>query len=142
MADMHRILEVEMGGQRREIVGIVVHVVAVGDLARAAVAAPVMRDDAEAVLQEEQHLRVPVICRQRPAMAEDDGLARAPVLVEDHGPVIGGDRRHDVDPPRCHQFGACAAAHIRRPEDNVRGWRYLNNRSDHSATNSSAPSSA
>ena len=48
MADMHGVLEVEMRRQRREVVGVVIHVVAAADLARAAVAAPVMRDDAEA----------------------------------------------------------------------------------------------
>jgi hypothetical protein len=46
MADMHRVLEVKMSRQRRKIVGVVIHVVAVADLARTAVAAPVMRDDA------------------------------------------------------------------------------------------------
>jgi len=63
MADMHGVLEVEMRRQRGEIVGIVIHVVAVRDLARAAVAAPVVRDDAKAATVEEQHLRIPVIGR-------------------------------------------------------------------------------
>jgi hypothetical protein len=39
-----------MRRQRREVVGVVIHVVAAPDLARSAVAAPVMRDDAEAVV--------------------------------------------------------------------------------------------
>ena len=34
MADMDGVLQVEMRGHRREVVGIMVHVVAVGDLAR------------------------------------------------------------------------------------------------------------
>src|SRR5881396_4008499 len=40
-----------------------------------------MSDDAIAVLEEEQHLRVPIIGRQRPTMAEDDGLSFAPVFI-------------------------------------------------------------
>ena len=48
MADMDGILQVEMRGHRREVVGIMIHVVAVADLAGAAMAAPVMGDDAEA----------------------------------------------------------------------------------------------
>src|SRR6185312_7041306 len=56
--------------------------------------APVVGDDAVAVLEEEQHLRVPVIGRQRPAVAEDDGLTLSPVLVEDFDAVLGGDRAH------------------------------------------------
>src|SRR4029077_20200710 len=58
-----------------------IHVMAATGLGRAAMAAPVVGYDAIAVLEEEQHLRVPVIGRQRPAVAEDDGLSAAPVVV-------------------------------------------------------------
>ena len=58
---MNGALEIEMRRQGREVVGIVIHVMAVAGLAGAAVAAAVMGDDAETVVQEEQHLRVPVI---------------------------------------------------------------------------------
>ena len=98
MSDMHGIPEIEMGGQRREVVGVVVHVVAGAALARAAMAAAIMGDHAKAAVQEEQHLRIPVIGRQRPAMAKNDGLTRAPVLVKDFGAVLGGDRWHDKPP--------------------------------------------
>ena len=94
MADVNGVLQVEMRGQRRQVIGIVIHVVAVADLGGAAVAAAVMRDDAIAVLEEEQHLRVPVIGRQRPAMAEHDGLTFAPVLVENLNAVFGWNRAH------------------------------------------------
>jgi hypothetical protein len=59
--------------------------------------AAVMGDDAIAVLEEEQHLSVPIVGRKRPAMAEHDGLPAAPILVEDFGAVLGGDRRHTCD---------------------------------------------
>ena len=49
MADVNGVLQVEMRGQRREIVGIVIHVMAVGHLAGPAMAAAVMGDDAKAV---------------------------------------------------------------------------------------------
>src|SRR2546423_1757759 len=39
--------------------------------------------DAIAVIEEEQHLRVPVIGRQRPTMTKDNRLSFAPVLVID-----------------------------------------------------------
>src|SRR4030095_9452634 len=64
----------------------------------AAMAAPVVGYDAIATLDEEQHLRVPIIGRQGPAVAEHDRLAVAPVLVEDLNAVFGGDRAH-VEPP-------------------------------------------
>src|SRR5262249_32849126 len=94
MADMHGVLEVEMGGHRREIVGIVIHVMAAAALARAAVAAAVRGDDAEALGQEEQQLCIPGLRRKRPAMPADDRLSRTPVLVEYLGTVFGGDRGH------------------------------------------------
>lgn len=59
-------------------------------------AAPVMRDDAVALAEEEQHLVVPVVRAERPAMMEHDGLRvfRTPVLVEDPGAVLHCNRRH------------------------------------------------
>jgi hypothetical protein len=72
-----------------EIVGVVIHVVTVSNLSGAAVTATVMRDDAIAVAEEEEHLRVPVVGGKRPAMAEDDRLTGAPVLVENlHVPSL------------------------------------------------------
>jgi len=78
MANVNGVLEIEVRSQRRKVVGVVVHVVAVAGLGGSAVAAPVVGDDAVAVLEEEQHLDVPVIGRQRPTVAEHDGLTRTP----------------------------------------------------------------
>ena len=72
--DVDRVVQVEVRGQGGQVVGVVVHVVAVAGLGGAAVAAAVVRDDAVTVLQEEHHLGVPVVGRQRPAVAEDDRL--------------------------------------------------------------------
>ncbi|MNT79927.1 hypothetical protein D3C72_2193210 [compost metagenome] len=52
-------------------------------------AAPVMRDDAKAPRCQVKHLVFPGVGRERPAMAEDDGRAAAPVLVVDQGTVGG-----------------------------------------------------
>jgi hypothetical protein len=73
----------------------VIHIVAVSDLGRAAMAAPVMGNDAIAVIEEKQHLRIPIVGRQRPAVAEDDGLTFAPVFVKDFDAVFGFDE-HDA----------------------------------------------
>src|SRR2546421_5000640 len=72
-----------MFGQRREVVGIVIHVMAVAHLAGPAVASSVMGNNAIAVFEEEQHLRVPIVGAERPAVAEHDGLTFAPVLIID-----------------------------------------------------------
>ncbi|MNT93248.1 hypothetical protein D3C72_2346700 [compost metagenome] len=87
-----------MLGHRRGVGGVVVHVVAVADLAGAPVAAPVVGDDAVALGDEEQHLRVPVVAGQGPAVVEDDGLGGlgAPVLVVDVNAVGGGDDAHGL----------------------------------------------
>ena len=52
MADVDRVFQVEMRGHRREVVGVVIHVMTVGHLGGAAMTAAIMRDDAIA-LQEE-----------------------------------------------------------------------------------------
>ena len=61
VADMDSIREIEMRRHRREIVGIVIHIVPVAALAGPAVAAAVMGDDAVATIQEEHQLCVPVV---------------------------------------------------------------------------------
>src|SRR5271156_2420606 len=96
VADMHGILQVQMRGKCRKIVSIMIHVVTIARLRGPAVAAAVMGYDAIAVTQKEQQLCVPVICRQRPSMAEHDGLTLSPVLVEDLDAVFGRDGRHSI----------------------------------------------
>src|SRR5262245_10230256 len=83
-----------MNGECREVVGIVIHVVTAADLRRATMPAAVVRNDAIAVPEKEQHLRVPVVGRQGPAMAEYDGLAFPPVLVKDVNAVFCRNRSH------------------------------------------------
>ena len=81
VADVDRVLQVERFDERREVVGVGVHVVAVPGLARAAVAAAVMGDAAVAAGGQEEHLVLQGVRAERPAVAEDDGLSAAPVLV-------------------------------------------------------------
>src|SRR5262249_7197961 len=94
MADKHRAVQIECLRQGSEIVGIGIEVVALPRLARTPVTAPIMRDTAITALGEEEHLVFERIGAQRPAMAEDDGLTRAPILVVDLGAVFGSDRAH------------------------------------------------
>src|SRR6202522_3729004 len=96
VADVHGVVEIEVRGQRREIVGVVVHVVAGRGLGGSSVATSVVGDDAIAVLEEEQHLDVPIVGRQGPAVAEDNRLANSPVLVKDLRTVGGGNCAHSV----------------------------------------------
>ena len=96
MANMDGVFEVEMGRESRQVVGVMIHVVAVGGLGGAAVATAIMRNHAIAMTEEEQHLCVPIVGRQRPAVTENDWLARTPVLVEDLDAVFGFDRRHSA----------------------------------------------
>src|SRR4029453_5783958 len=59
-----------------------------------------MGDHAIALLQEVEHLGVPVVAAQWPAMVEYDRLRplRAPILVENRRSVTGCDRRHSSSP--------------------------------------------
>jgi hypothetical protein len=91
---MDHVLQVERFHQRREVVGVGVHVVAIPGLARSAMAAAVMGDAAVSVGGQKHHLVFPCVCAQRPAMAEDYGLSAAPVLVIDLSVVFGCDRGH------------------------------------------------
>src|SRR6202453_3082895 len=95
MADVNSVFEIEMRGQCGQVIGIVIHVVTVAHLRGTTMAAAVMRDDAIAVIEEEQHLRVPIVGRQRPAMAEYDRLTFPPILVENLHTVLGLNK-HNV----------------------------------------------
>ncbi len=61
-------------------------------------AATVMRDGTIALGGHEERLVVPGIRIERPAVAEDDGLPRAPILVKNRRVVPGGDsvRTHSM----------------------------------------------
>src|SRR6266480_3313739 len=83
MTNMHGVLQIKMLSQSRKVVGIVIHVMAIARLGGPAMTSPVMGDDAIAVFEEEQHLRVPVISRERPAVTKDDRLSFTPVFIID-----------------------------------------------------------
>ena len=61
MADVDGVAQIEMFDNSSSISSIMVHVVAVGHLSRAPVAAPVDSDHAIPLLEEEQHLGIPVV---------------------------------------------------------------------------------
>src|SRR5208283_1688989 len=96
VADMNRILQVQLFRKSRQIVGVGVHLVAIPGLVGTALPSPVMRDHSIAALPKEQHLSVPVVRRERPAVAEHYGLACSPVLVIDRGAVFRFDCRHGM----------------------------------------------
>ena len=83
-----------MCGQGRQIVGVMIHVMAAAGLGGAAMTAPVVGNHPETVAEEKHHLRVPIIGRQRPAVAKHDGLTLAPVLVENFRAVLRLDCTH------------------------------------------------
>src|SRR3712207_5736497 len=101
---MDGISQVEMPHQCGNVGGVVVHVVTVAHLSRAAMATPVMSDHAVALVEEEEQLRIPIVTAQRPPMVEDDGLGTLgpPVLVVDFRTVFSGDCAH------CLRSCACA----------------------------------
>ena len=68
---------------------------------RPAMAAPIVSDDPEAFLENEHHLRIPIVGRQRPAMVEEQRPAGPPVFVEQLRAVLRRERRHRASFVRC-----------------------------------------
>ncbi|MNJ51502.1 hypothetical protein D3C77_468100 [compost metagenome] len=87
------ILQVQRFDHRSQVVGVVVHVVAFPRLAGTPVTAAVMGDHAIALRGKKQHLRLPAIRAEWPAVAEGDHRAvlRPPVLVVELHAIGGGD---------------------------------------------------
>jgi hypothetical protein len=96
MAHVDCILEVEFFRKGREIIRVGVHVVATPRLVGTTVSSPVVRDDSIALLTEEQHLRVPFVDAQRPAVTEHYGLALSPVLLVNLCAVFGCNCWHNL----------------------------------------------
>src|SRR5690606_19824544 len=96
VSDMNRVFQIEFAHQLCDIGCVGVHLVAGIGLVRATVPASVMGDDAIALVKKEQHLIVPIVCTQRPAVMKHNGLPifRPPILVEDAGAILGGHCRH------------------------------------------------
>ncbi len=92
MTDMDCAFEVEQRRQLCQIVRISVEIVAIPRLTSSAMAAPIRCNASITALRQEKHLVFERIRRQRPAMAEDNGLSGAPVLVIDFSAVPGLER--------------------------------------------------
>lgn len=79
-----------------EIIGVLVHVIAIPRLAGAPMPAAVVADTTISVRGKEEHLIFPRVRAERPSVAESDRLAvlRTPILVINRRAVRGGDRAH------------------------------------------------
>src|SRR5450432_1812208 len=93
---MDCIFQVKFFSECRKIIGVCIHIIPVPSLRGAAVPPPIVSNDSVAPLAEEQHLSIPVVRCERPAVTENYGLSRAPVFVKNLGPVFGCNRRHLV----------------------------------------------
>jgi hypothetical protein len=96
VSDMDCIPEIQVVSHRRGVSGIVGHVMSIADLAGATMAASVVSDNPVAFAEEEQHLVIPIVGRERPPMMKDDRLRvlGTPILVENFDAVFGGDESH------------------------------------------------
>jgi hypothetical protein len=63
MTKVHGVFQIKMRTQSRSVIGVMVHVMTVVGLGGPSVAASVMGYGAVAVIEEEQHLGIPVIGR-------------------------------------------------------------------------------
>jgi len=92
---MDCVLQVKLFGEGCEIVGVSVHVIAIPRLGGTAVSSPIVGDDAIAMLAEEQHLSIPVVRGERPAVTEHYRLSLSPVLVVNLRTVFGSNGGHN-----------------------------------------------
>jgi len=69
-----------------------IHVVTLARLGRAAMATAIVGDDAESLVEEEQHLRIPIVGRQGPPMGKHNRLTTTPILVVNRHSVFGCNR--------------------------------------------------
>ena len=70
-------------------------------------ATAVMGNHAVPLGEEEQHLIVPVVPRERPAVVEHDGLPAAPILVEQLGAVTQCEVSRPLLLAACARGGRC-----------------------------------
>src|SRR5256885_13246779 len=73
-----------------------IHVVAIGRLARTSMPAPIMCDDAIAMVHKKHHQRVPIVRSERPAVRKHNRLSFTPVLIENLCAVLRRDRAHGL----------------------------------------------
>src|SRR6202790_4823376 len=82
MADVNGITKVQLFNQFVYVGRVGVHLVAGTVLWGAPIPQAVKSDHAVSALEKEHHLSVPVVCRERPAMMEEQRLASPPVLLK------------------------------------------------------------
>src|SRR5207249_1034930 len=121
VTNVDRILQIQRFDERREVVSVRVHVVAVPRLAGAAMPAPVMGNAAVASRGQEEHLVFEGICAERPTVAEDDWLSRSPVVEVDLRAIPGGDRAHRMGLPAT--VTARLSLSMRRRRERLRSTR-------------------
>src|ERR1700676_1737300 len=97
MPHVHRVPQIQRLRQRRQVIGIRVHIVAAPRLARPTMPPPVVCNRAVSVLRQKHHLVLERIRAQRPPMAEHHRLPRAPILVVNLGPILRSNRWHALN---------------------------------------------
>ena len=93
---MHGILQIKRLDEFGNVGGVGIHVVPIDRLRGTAVPAAIMGDYPITVVQKEHHLRVPVVCGERPAMVEEERLTCAPILKVNLRAVFHCDRVHGI----------------------------------------------
>lgn len=98
MTDVDGITKIEMLGYRRHVGSVVIHVMAIAHLRRSAMPAAIVGDDTVTLPDKEEHLIVPIVGAEWPAVMEDNWLRRfrTPVFVEELNSVLSVDRDHRI----------------------------------------------
>src|SRR6266550_5675536 len=94
MAYVYCILQIERLGELRQIIGIGIEIISIPWLAGSPMASSIMGDTAITALRQKEHLILECVRAQRPAVAEDNRLSLAPVVVIDPRSIFCRDLTH------------------------------------------------
>jgi hypothetical protein len=90
------ILQIQRFDYGREVIRISVHVISYGRLTGSPMPAPVNRNTAITIVDEEHHLAVPSVGVQRPTVREGYDRAFAPVFVVNRRTILHLNRAHVI----------------------------------------------
>jgi hypothetical protein len=98
VADVDRVLQIQMRNECCNVGSIGVHVIPRRRRTRSTVASTIVGNDAKAFLEQEQQLVIPLVCRERPPMVKNDRLPSTPIFEKDFGPIVCFDFTHVRSP--------------------------------------------
>src|SRR5262245_31328711 len=96
VAYMYCVLEIEMFSKGRQVIRVVIHVVAITGLRGSPMPTPVVGYNAVPMIEEKKHVCIPVIGRKRPAVRKNNRLSGSPILVVNRSAILNCNCAHVI----------------------------------------------